>query len=113
MLFFLFIQGVEPFVRPTSDSIRIVVQNIDSVTINGVTWENQTRFIPVDKDTQELIISFKNRGTDITLPIQIVPDNDDPEHAIVSRPNTLPRFPIRKPTPYHHLPGMVTGLNRP
>ena len=113
MLFFLFIQGVEPFVRPTSDSIRIVVQNIDSVTINGVTWENQTRFIPVDKDTQELIISFKNRGTDITLPIQIVPDNDDPEHAIVFP--TEYASAVSYPEAYTHtitFPGMVTGLEQ-
>lgn len=113
MLFFLFIQGIEPFVRPTADGIRLVVQNIDSIQINGTPYVNHTRFIPVKKESRRIDISFVNRGEPISFSITVDPEIDDPEKA-VSFPDEYSSA-VSYPEAYTHtitFPGMVTGLEQ-
>lgn len=113
MLFFLFIQGIEPFIRPTANGLRLVVQNIDSIEINGTLWENQTRFIPVDTDARTISVSFQNQGEAVSFTIGFDPENDNPKTAI-SFPAEYASA-VSYPEAYTHtitFPGMVTGLEQ-
>ncbi|MBU0934234.1 MAG: phosphate ABC transporter permease subunit PstC [Spirochaetes bacterium] len=71
MLLFVFVQGAEPFLTPTSDSIRLVAQNIPAITVNGTEYVNHSTFIPVDLDSTELRLEFVNRGQPLVIPVQI------------------------------------------
>ncbi|THB62945.1 MAG: phosphate ABC transporter permease subunit PstC [Spirochaetaceae bacterium] len=88
MLVFVFVQGIEPFVRPTAHSIEIVIRNFDKIKINSVEYGEETRgVIPVSEDSEAIHIEFENKGelVDVRIPI----NDDATEAGMLSFPASL------------------------
>jgi hypothetical protein len=60
ILLFVFTQGSMPFFTSTYSGIRLVVQRIDEITVNGVLYKNHNTFINIPKKLK-LIITKKIR----------------------------------------------------
>ena len=56
ILFFVFIQGIIPFLHSTADGIRLVAENIDELTVNGETYYDHSGFINLSKDVESISI---------------------------------------------------------
>ena len=62
ILLFVFVQGSIPFFAPTSPDIRLVVQRIDELTVNGVEYIDHSTFINIPKNTDIISIKFPVSG---------------------------------------------------
>ena len=57
---FIFIQGAAPFIFPTAKTLRLVMERLDSVTVNGRVYDNPQGFIELPWDTSVVSIQFDN-----------------------------------------------------
>ncbi|MCL2006714.1 MAG: phosphate ABC transporter permease subunit PstC [Treponema sp.] len=73
---FIFVQGAEPFLFPTSENLRLVVERVDELTVNGVLYENRHEFIELPRDTETIIINFINREEERTLIFNLSPQRN-------------------------------------
>ena len=70
---FIFAQGAQPFLFPTADTLRLVVERLDSVTVNGRVYENPEGFIELPWDTETVQVQFVNRGEARELTFRLSP----------------------------------------
>jgi phosphate transport system permease protein len=82
ILIFVFVQGVEPFVSPTASGIQLVTEGIEAITVNGETYRDKARLIPIPRDTKELSIGFTRGEKEERLHLSIGEDGGDPEKMV-------------------------------
>jgi hypothetical protein len=113
MLFFVFYQGVVPFFTPTAESVQVVVENIGTITVNGTSYEDQRRFISIDRESEEIRIEFDNRGNKVDIVIAIDMHAEEAEDRI-----TFPqgiRDQVENPELDSYTiswPGMIVGMEQ-
>ncbi|MCL1992257.1 MAG: phosphate ABC transporter permease subunit PstC [Spirochaetes bacterium] len=73
---FIFIQGLQPFFFPTSQNLRLVVERVDWVRVNGTVYENQHEFINLPWDTRTVAVEFVNRGEMRTIIFNLAPQQN-------------------------------------
>jgi phosphate transport system permease protein len=82
ILLSVFGQGLKPFFTPTAQNIRIVIQRIDELTVNGTIYQNHTTFIDIEKNTSSIIISFPSNDGENILDVTIHPSEKDPQRQL-------------------------------
>ena len=83
---FIFVQGAEPFLFPTSRVIRLVTERLNRVTVNGQIYENHNGFIELPWDTDTVTVQFTSRsGTpnqeERELVFRLAPESGRPGRA--------------------------------
>jgi len=73
IVIFIFVQGAQPFLFPGAHNLRLVVERIDSVTVNGQVYEDHDGFIELPWDTKTVHVDFVNRGEDRSLEFRLSP----------------------------------------
>ena len=63
ILLFVFVQGSLPFLKPTSNAIRLVPQRIDDLVVNGERYTDHSSFINIAKNTEIISIAIPGSGT--------------------------------------------------
>jgi phosphate transport system permease protein len=82
ILLFVFVQGGMPFFSSTASGIRLVVQRIDEVTVNGVFYKNHNTFIDIPKNTDIISIRFPVGDVEEILNISVNDNEKDPEKKL-------------------------------
>jgi phosphate transport system permease protein len=85
ILLFVFTQGAIPFFAPTAKSIRLVVQRIDELTVNGKLYKDHTTFIDIPKDANSIVIALPltdETGAAETISIAINAFEKDPQKKL-------------------------------
>jgi phosphate transport system permease protein len=82
MLLFVFIQGAEPFLTRSANEVRLVVQNIDKIGIDGKEYLDWNTFIPVADEKDSIQLTFENRGNPVTFTINIDRKEADYQRAV-------------------------------
>jgi len=82
ILLFVFAQGAMPFFVPTASNIRLVVQRIDELTVNGVFYKDQSTFIDIPKNTGVISIRFPVEDGEESLDIKINYNEKNPEKML-------------------------------
>jgi len=70
---FIFIQGVQPFIFSGAQNLRLVVERIDPITVNGEVYENPEGFIELPWDTKNISLQFMNSGEEQSLEFRLSP----------------------------------------
>ena len=70
---FIFVQGTEPFLFSTAANIRLVVERLDRVSVNGQIYENPEGFIELPADTKIVTVQFLNQGEERELIFRLAP----------------------------------------
>jgi len=83
ILLFVFAQGGMPFFTSTYPGVRLVVQRIDEINVNGITYVNQKTFIEIPKNTDFISILFSSNNEEKVLDITIDIKEKDPRKKIV------------------------------
>ena len=113
MLVFVFYKGVIPFISPTAESILLVAENIDNITVNGKEYSNHRKFIPLDEDADSIRIEFINRGSGIDISLKIIDDDNNPNYTLLFPPeveNLVSNPELDNYTITY--PGIVPGLEQ-
>ncbi|MCL1928311.1 MAG: phosphate ABC transporter permease subunit PstC [Treponema sp.] len=77
ILFFVFIEGIIPFIQSTAGGIRLVAENIDELTVNGETYYDHVGFINLPKDVGSISIRIpKGSGAGFTGGFNFLFDED-------------------------------------
>jgi len=71
---FIFVQGTQSFLFPTAKTLRLVVERLDRVTVNGRLYENPQGFIELPWDTKLVSVQFINRGEERELLFHLAPE---------------------------------------
>jgi phosphate transport system permease protein len=71
ILLFVFIQGAMPFFLPTAPGVRLVVQRIDEINVNGEIYENMRTFIYLPHDAAVISLRFMGGGEEKNVDINI------------------------------------------
>jgi len=82
ILLFVFAQGTMPFFVPTASSIRLVVQRIDELTVNGTSYIDHHTFIDIPKNAGSISIRFPAVNGEETLDILIDNNEKDPREKL-------------------------------
>jgi len=83
ILLFVFAQGGMPFFISTSSGIRLVVQRIDEINVNGINYINHKTFIDIPKNTDFISIKFSSDSIEEkTLDIKIDNTEKDPRKKL-------------------------------
>ena len=113
ILLFVLIQGAAPFILPTDPGVRIVVENIEAIRVNGRLYRD-TPLIAVAPGTEALSLGFRSPdGTEQSLELGLFPGEEDPGNMAVftaSEGGTVscPEAYVFTVT----YPGRLPGLNR-
>ena len=113
IVIFIFVQGTEPFLFPTARTLRLVIERLDSVTVNGIVYENPQGFIELPWDTRNITIEFINRGEERTLVFNLSPENN--YRTTLLLPIDAPDAAITYPDAYTYsvtYPGTMAGLTQ-
>jgi len=113
IVIFIFVQGIQPFIFPTDRNLRLVFERLDSVTVNGIVYENPKGFIELPWDSRTITIEFINRGEEQTLVFNLAPGKNFRTTLLL--PIEVPQAQISYPDAYTFsltYPGTVTGLNQ-
>ena len=70
---FILVQGAEPFLFPTAKTLRLVIERIDRIAINGQIYEDPQGFITLPWDTKTVTVNFINRGEERELIFRLAP----------------------------------------
>ena len=115
ILFFVFSQGTAPFLEPTARNIRLVVQRIDEITVNGVLYANHSTFIDLDEHASSISLKFIDAGEEISVNITIAANEKDPRSMLVFDSIIPGNGAVMYPEAYVYTitwPGMVSALDR-
>jgi phosphate transport system permease protein len=83
ILLFVMIQGAAPFILPTDPGVRIVVERIDEIRVNGRPYRD-TPLIAVPPGTEALSLGFSSPdGTEQVLELTFPRGEKDPEKMAV------------------------------
>lgn len=113
IIFFVFIQGVEPFLYPTHTNIRLVAERIDRLEVDGTVYENHTRFIDLAPEAAATRIKFVYKGTPLDFELRFDYSEKIPERMV--RIVGLDEGERKYPEAYVHsiiFPGMIAGLDQ-
>ena len=134
IVIFIFYQGTEPFIFPTAKTLRLVIERLEKVTVNGIVYENPSGFIELPWDTKNVSIVFLNRGEERELVFRFAPEKNwrtrlllpieagdgtvtfpDAYTCSVSYPGTITgltqKIHILSPEPPYNFFRFLTGLN--
>jgi len=73
IVIFIFVQGSQPFIFPGARNLRLVIERIDPITVNGQVYENPEGFIELPWDTKTVSLQFVNRGEEQLLEFRLAP----------------------------------------
>jgi phosphate transport system permease protein len=82
ILFFVFSNGVMPFFTPTAKNIRLVLQRIDEISVNGVLYKNHSTFIDIPTEDESISLEFEFAEEKIKLDIAINKNEKDPDKSL-------------------------------
>jgi len=82
ILLFVFVQGSMPFFTSTDSDIRLVVQRIDEITVNGSVYRDHNTFINIPKSADFIFISFMSGDEKETIEIKINHSEEDPQRLL-------------------------------
>jgi phosphate transport system permease protein len=71
ILFFVFVQGARPFLFPTAREIRLVVERIDEVKVNGTIYRDHETFIHIPAGADTIRVEFSDQGNERVLEMAI------------------------------------------
>jgi phosphate transport system permease protein len=82
ILLFVFFQGTRPFFFATSSSIKLVVRNIDEMTVNGVFYKDRLEAIDIPNTVEFISIRFPsaNAQSDVEM-LDIIIDRNEKDPA--------------------------------
>jgi phosphate transport system permease protein len=83
ILIFVFVQGVAPFVVPSAPGIRIVVERIETIGLNGRVYRPDGNYIDIPQDAKTLILTFTIQGEEKVLKIEVDGREKDPGKKLV------------------------------
>jgi phosphate transport system permease protein len=94
ILFFVFANGVTPFFTPTAKNIRLVLQRIDEITVNGVNYKNHNTFIDIPTGDESIRLEFVFSGETIAFDIAVNNNEKDPDKSLTVKPQgtSVPLF---------------------
>ncbi|MDR3160054.1 MAG: phosphate ABC transporter permease subunit PstC [Spirochaetaceae bacterium] len=82
ILLFVLIQGAAPFILPTAAGLRIVVENIPEIRVNGRLYRD-VPLIDAPADTEALSLGFSSPdGTEQVLELKFLYAEKDPERML-------------------------------
>lgn len=113
MLVFVLIQGLVPFIRPTSESIQIVTENIPRIELNGQVYQGRRTAIPLEAGAELIAIQFDNRGETVSFQIPVLKNPSNPAQPLRFPPELLER--LSHPEDYSFTlsyPGAISGLEQ-
>ncbi len=114
ILLFVFVQGGMPFFTSTAPGIRLVVQRIDDITVNGSQYINHSTFIDIPKNTESISIKFpSNEGGETFIDIAVNTKEKNPEKMLAISSNA--EIKIASPENYVFtvsLPAAVSALEK-
>ena len=70
---FIFFQGNESFFFPTAKTLRLVIERLERITVNGIVYENPQGFIELPMETRTVSVRFENRGEERELVFRLAP----------------------------------------
>jgi phosphate transport system permease protein len=73
IVIFIFVQGSQPFIFPGARDLRLVIERIDPITVNGQVYENPEGFIELPWDTKTVSVQFINQGEEQSLEFRLSP----------------------------------------
>jgi ABC-type phosphate transport system permease subunit len=73
IVIFIFVQGAQPFIFPGAHTLRMVVERLDHITVNGRVYENPEGFIELPWDTKTVLVQFVNQGEEQSLEFYLAP----------------------------------------
>jgi len=76
IVIFILVQGVQPFLFSSAKTLRLVIERLDSVTINGQVYDNPDGFITLPWDTERVVVNFINRGEARELEFRLAPEKN-------------------------------------
>jgi len=82
ILLFVFAQGAMPFLVSTSSGVRLVVQRINELTVNGAGYIDHNTFIDIPKNSDFISIRFSDGDEEKTLDIKIDNNEKDPQKKL-------------------------------
>lgn len=113
IVFFVFFQGIEPFIKPTAPAIRLVTENIQSIEVDGKEYTNHRTYIDLPKGVETVRLRFINSGEPLELDLFFNPEEEDPQKLFsYSGPGTES---YEYPEAYVHsleFPGTLPGLEQ-
>jgi len=74
IVIFIFIQGTQPFLFSGGEHVRLVVERIDQITVNGVVHDKPDGFIELPWDIKTVTLQFTNQGEERTLVFNLAPE---------------------------------------
>jgi phosphate transport system permease protein len=83
ILLFVFAQGLMPFVSATAPGIRLVVQNIGELTVNGRLYRNVSDFITLEKGAAGISLRFPSGEGEEVLEIEVNTVERDTQRSLV------------------------------
>jgi phosphate transport system permease protein len=83
ILVFVFVQGIVPFTIPSAPGIRIVTERIDTIRVNGQTYQQDGTYIEIPSGTQAIDLFFEAGGEEKNLSVQVNRREKDPEQQLV------------------------------
>jgi len=101
ILLFVFFQGTKPFLFATSSYIKLVVRNIDELTVNGVLYKDRLEAIDIPETAEVISIRFpviNGEGVHSqTLDIKIDKNEKDPAKRLIFTysGNAVTSYPYR------------------
>ncbi|MDR0442219.1 MAG: phosphate ABC transporter permease subunit PstC [Treponema sp.] len=113
ILLFVFAQGTMPFIVSTASGIRLVAQRIDTLTVNGVLYQDHSTFIDIPKNAELISIRFPAADGEETLDIWVDNNEKDPQKKLKLAPSG--EIKITYPESYVHTvswPAAISALEK-
>ncbi|MDR1899134.1 MAG: phosphate ABC transporter permease subunit PstC [Treponema sp.] len=89
ILLFVFIQGAQPFLFSTAGGrgmdaggIRLVVERIDEVKVNGTVYRDHETFIYIPADAETITVEFSDQESERVLEMALDRTERDPEKQL-------------------------------
>ncbi|MDR2398549.1 MAG: phosphate ABC transporter permease subunit PstC [Spirochaetaceae bacterium] len=81
ILLFLFVQGAGPFLAPTAPGIRVVLENIREIEVNGAVYTDVS-LIPLPSSVSSFSLRFAGPEGDRILEAEVLAGEKDPKDLI-------------------------------
>ena len=115
-MLFVFFQGTRPFILATSSYIKIVVRNIDEMTVNGVFYKDQLEAINIPDHIDSISIRFPSALGEEALDITVNKNEKDPAEKLsfVFTGDAVVSYPYRSEAYVHSVswPAAFASLDK-
>ena len=122
ILLFIFFQGIKPFFSATSPYIKLVVRNIDEMTVNGVFYKDRLEAIDISWDAERpetiyiITVRFFSSDGEEKLDIKIDKNEKNPAEKIkfAHNGNAVVSYPYRGEAYVHSVswPAAFSALDK-